>query len=297
MIRSSRTAITLGLLSAAIAGIAVGQNNEGVFDNSGWCDDGRETWTRNGETWHRACEVRTLSFEPQGNAVRVDASLNGGISVRAGADEGITVHARIVAASREEGAAQDLLQEISVERIDGVFVSNGPELEGDEAWWSVSFRVEAPKYSDLDLKSFNGGITIDGIEGELKASTMNGGIEVRDCAGSIIASTVNGGVSAIDVVGAVAAESTNGGVSVALSEAPTEPVLARSTNGSVSLKLPAGTQGAFSVSTRIGNLSVDAPGNRHSETGGEVSFEIGEGGPSIEAATEHGQVSVQVAGQ
>jgi len=295
------TTWTVGALGATFAlglSAAIAQQgaNESAFDNSTWCDKGRSTWTRDGATWHRTCEIRTLTFEPEGRTLRVDGSRNGGVAVRAGADGSITLHVRVTAGAPELEHAEDIASRVEIERRDGVFVSSGPELDDEAGWWSASFRVEAPRYSDVELKTFNGGISIHGIEGELRATTMNGGISVEECVGPLSAETVNGGITLERTVGSMQAVSTNGGIQIRLDEAPdaAHAYSFETANGGVEIDMPAGDGASLNLATHIGPISVEVGAESKSQIGGTIRTDIGEGGPAIVALTTHGAIHVRL---
>lgn len=61
---------------------------------------------------------------------------------------------------------------------------------------SVSFEVRVPKGVKVGVWSVNGGVSVDGVSDEVRASTVNGSVEAISAGGPVQASTVNGSVHA-----------------------------------------------------------------------------------------------------
>src|SRR5205085_2697120 len=75
---------------------------------------------------------------------------------------------------------------------------NGNELSADgpsdEGRWFVYFFVRAPRGADLDLESENGPLSIDTVDGTIRAHAQNGPVPVKDSAGKIDVSAQHGRV-------------------------------------------------------------------------------------------------------
>jgi DUF4097 and DUF4098 domain-containing protein YvlB len=103
---------------------------------------------------------------------------------------------------------------------------------------AVSFEIEAPSRTNLNLTTVNGGeILVEGIDGEVHASNTNGGITLDRVSGSVVAGTTNGKVRAT-LAGATADRpmaftSLNGTVDVTLPAATKANLRLRSSNGEV----------------------------------------------------------------
>lgn len=99
----------------------------------------------------------------------------------------------------------------------------GPDSAGlgRREGWSVSFRINVPRQTDLSLSANNGGITIEGVAGNIEFNTRNGGVRLRDLAGWVHGRTTNGGLNVMlsgqrwDGNG-LDVETTNGGVNLAI---------------------------------------------------------------------------------
>ena len=61
--------------------------------------------------------------------------------------------------------------------------ASGPDRDRDRReWWSVSYRINVPRKSDLELTAHNGGITITGVNGGFRSDiplTIQGELSSR----------------------------------------------------------------------------------------------------------------------
>ena len=135
-----------------------------------------------------------------------------------------------------------------------------------------SLEVHVPAKSRLQIESFAGSITVEGVSGTVTAETVNGSITVSGQAREISAESVNG---AVQVSGA----STH--------------TKAESVNGSVNVR---GASGDLEASTVNGQLEVSGGSfqRAHLETvSGSLSFEGAlASGATLEAETVSGSVTI-----
>lgn len=105
----------------------------------------------------------------------------------------------------------------------------------------VQYRITVPRSTSLDdVKLGNGGLTICGVSGPVKASSVNGGIKAQSLEGRTELSTVNGPV-----------EADFGGTS------PAQPILLRSINGAIRLLLPQDAHASLSARNVSGGIESD----------------------------------------
>ena len=99
------------------------------------------------------------------------------------------------------------------------------------SWWgwrssgsgSVAYTLTVPRSARLEaISNVNGSIEIDGVRGQVKASTVNGALRAVGLAGSAELSSVNGALKAAFVslaqVQSVSARTVNGGVRIHLGQ-------------------------------------------------------------------------------
>jgi DUF4097 and DUF4098 domain-containing protein YvlB len=136
--------------------------------------------------------------------------------------------------------------------------------------------VRIPKGLNVTLKTQNGEVRLDNIEGpRIEAATTNGGISGRGVSGAVEASTVNGGIQ-MDlqaVTGETRMVTVNGGVILAVGPGVNANLEATVVNGGVAVQ-----DGL--------RLSEDERSRQR------VSGRIGSGGPRLVVQTTNGGVRV-----
>lgn len=209
--------------------------------------------------------------------LNVDAGRNGGIRV-AGWDRNETVvQAVIQTHARTAERARQIADGIHVQTSGGQIRAVGPERDrGAREWWSVSFRINAPRQTDLTLQASNGGLTVGDVSGNIQLETTNGGIHLTDVGGWVRGRTRNGGLSVAlsgqswDGTG-LDVETTNGGVSLAIPDGYSADLETRTTNGGFRSEIPLTLQGDLTP--------------RHG-----ISTRLGAGGPPLRVRTTNGGV-------
>lgn len=222
------------------------------------------------------CEVRESTL-PAG-PLAVDAGDNGGITVEAWDRNEIRVRAVVRGTARTEERARDIAAGVQVQTGGGRVSATGPDRDNRREWWSVSYRINVPRRSDLDLNANNGGITITGVSGNIKFDTTNGGVRLTDLAGHVNGSTRNGGLT-VNLGGSrwdgdgIDVETSNGGVTVAVPEGYNAQLETRTVNGGFRSDIPLTIQGE--LSSRRG-----------------ISAQLGSGGPTVRVRTTNGGLKI-----
>jgi hypothetical protein len=123
----------------------------------------------------------------------------------------------------------DLPRDMSVSEEGDVINVKGPVNGGP-------IVVTVPVNTSLQLKSVSGSIRVDGVHGEVDASTTNASVEVMNVSGTIVADTTNGSIRAsmdqVDPSKPISFSSVNGSIHVALPSTLKANVKLRTTNGS-----------------------------------------------------------------
>jgi DUF4097 and DUF4098 domain-containing protein YvlB len=233
------------------------------------CDGYRRDRDWGGEG--RYCEIRELELAALPR-LAVDAGRNGGIVVEAWDDASIRVEARVSVWNVSEEEARQLAAAIRVGESGGVV-----SAEGDtDRSWSVSYRIQAPRLTDLDLEAHNGGISVEGIEGVLRMRTQNGGLSLAALAGDVEASTANGGVH----------------VELAGSSWEGDGLDVETRNGGVKLEIPEEYSAELETGTVNGRIRVDFPITVQGSIGKEIRATLGSGGAPVRVRTTNGGVTV-----
>lgn len=258
-----------GALAACLLAAAAGAQQAEPRDA---CDEG--SWRGwGGRNTAHVCEVREMTVAA-GGKLTVDGGPNGGIAV-AGADRrDVLVRATVHAWAPDEAAARATLGEIVVE-TGAVIRAAGPTQRG-RIGWSVSYEITAPRATDLDLETLNGGISIADVRGNLDFDATNGGVRLEGVAGNVRGNTTNGGV---DVT--LTGDRWDG-----------EALDVSTTNGGVRLRVPERYSARLETRTINGVTNIDFPVTVQGRLGRELTTTLGNGGALVRAETTNGGVRV-----
>jgi DUF4097 and DUF4098 domain-containing protein YvlB len=219
--------------------------------------------------------VREATLPADRDVINVDASPNGGVHVESWDRNEILVRAKVQSHADTEGDARAIAEEIDVETSGRKISASGPRTGRGEGW-SVSFRVYVPRRSNLDLKSTNGGISIESVMGDIEFRTTNGGIHLSDLSGDVHGTTSNGGVT-IDLTG----DQWEG-----------EGLDVRTTNGGVKVHIPDGYSAQLETGTVNGGLNIDFPITVQGKINRKIEATLGDGGRLIRVMTTNGGVKI-----
>ncbi|MEE8573138.1 MAG: DUF4097 family beta strand repeat-containing protein [Gemmatimonadota bacterium] len=255
------------LVGSVLLSVGMADAQDRTIADGDWCD-GHDR--HDGES---VCEVREWTMGAPGD-LSVNARPNGGISVEAWDRGEMQVRAKVHAWADSDGRARELVDRIEV-KAGGSISADGPGTDDDEGW-SVSYRIMIPRDTDLDLASTNGGITIEGVRGELRFQTTNGGIHLEDIGGDVEGKTTNGGVHIV-----LTGDRWDGkGMEV------------RTTNGGVKMSIPSGYSAHLETGTVNGGINIGFPVTVQGKIDREVSVDLGSGGATIKATTKNGGVRI-----
>jgi hypothetical protein len=266
-------------MCAAWIGVAVFSAGAQLRDNS----EKQLTCQNNGYNSDsvRRCEVREQTVPGIGR-LNVDASRNGGVTVKGWLRHEVLVRARVEASAENEGAAANLVSRVSIDSNGGQVRASGPEpVDNSNSGWSVSYEIFVPQNTDLTLTARNGGIEIADVRGQIRFEGRNGGVHLKRLAGDVVGSTQNGGVEA-ELTGTMwegrqlEVTTKNGGVNVTMPASYSARIQAESERGGFQSDFPVSVQG-------------DVRPRR-------LEFNVGAGGPLIHVTTTNGRVSFNRAG-
>jgi DUF4097 and DUF4098 domain-containing protein YvlB len=220
-------------------------------------------------------EIREMTVRPTGS-LSVDSGRNGGITVTGENRSDVSVRACVRAWGDTDEAAKSIAGKIQI--------SNGSDIrtEGvsDNSNWSVSYEILVPRQTNLKLNTFNGGIIIKGVDGDIDFKATNGGVILGDLAGDVKGRTTNGGVI-VTLTGAswkgagLDVETTNGGVKLAMSE-------------NYSARIETGTvNGGFK--SDISQLNIDRTDRNRSA---RITTDLNGGGALIRVVTTNGGIKI-----
>ncbi len=113
---------------------------------------------------------------------------------------------------------------------------------------------------DARLRSSNGRISISDLKGALEANTSNGGIEIQQLDGSANLRTSNGAIRVDNVRGAFEALTSNAGIEARLTEIdPNRPIRVETSNGSINVTLEQMKGHELRASSSNGSITIRLP--------------------------------------
>jgi len=223
------------------------------------------------------CEMREQTVSSSG-MISVDASQNGGISIKGWDRNDVMVRAQVRTNAPTDDQAKDLARQINVQSAGPQVRAYGPPHDNERSW-SVSYEVFVPSRYSVNLETVNGGVSISDVTGNLEFKTVNGGLSLHHIGGYAHGHTTNGGVSIV-----LAGDRWDGqGLDVA------------TTNGGVSVKMPRNYSAQLEAQTSNGGINapdlVQTPSNQPGRPSNRISTGLGMGGPTLKVTTTNGGVS------
>jgi len=139
---------------------------------------------------------------------------------------------------------------------------------------SVDYRITVPRGANLqDIKLTNGGLSLSGLAGSVKASAINGSITALKLRGQVDLSTINGGV-----------------VASFQSVSRAKPISLASVNGPIRLTIPAAAGPAVVASNLSGGIASDV--GRVFRTGQGERLVVKGAGVQIHLRNVNGGISI-----
>lgn len=141
---------------------------------------------------------------------------------------------------------------------------------------SVEYRITVPRSTRLDqIRLINGGLSIDGVSGAVKASSVNGGIKAQRMGGQVELSTVNGPLEAdFNQI------------------TRTKPISLTSVNGAIRLSIPSSAGASLSAHNRSGGINTEFGRAARESDGHSLCTLINHGGASIRLDNVNGGISI-----
>jgi DUF4097 and DUF4098 domain-containing protein YvlB len=138
---------------------------------------------------------------------------------------------------------------------------------------AVDFRLEVPEGVHLEVSTVNGEVEVDGLSGDVRATTVNGSVDLST-SGEAEAQTVNGGIHArigsTRWTGGLTFGTVNGSVVVTLPEGVNADINASTVNGDISSDFAVSVTGRISARRIRGVIGKSG--------GGQISLSTVNGG-------------------
>lgn len=211
-------------------------------------------------------------------------NINGGVQIKVWDRAALQLDA-IKKAYRKDRLDEAKIEVTSTEeniRIKTEYPSRNQTFRSGEGRYNnpaiVEYILTVPRKAMLEtIELVNGSLDIDGVEGDVKASSINGKVVARGLMGEAKLSTINGQLHAIFVK---------------LDDA--KPISLNSVNGGVNLIIPSDANAAIRASTVHGGISNDFGLQvRHGDyVGHNLDGQIGNGGPRIKLENVNGSIRI-----
>lgn len=254
-----------------------------------------------------------MHAQPSGEAIAIPLSdparpatvtvdmITGSITVRGADRKDVLLTSRARGGDRERnrpgGSAAGMQRLSQIGGFEATENNNRIAIESSSPNRAVDIEVQVPRRTNLKLHTINdGGIVIDGVEGEIEAENTNGPITLTGVAGSVVANTLNGALKAtvtrLTADKAMAFTSFNGSVDVTLPATTKANLKMRSDNGEIYTDFDVQLRAAPpAVQTRQGGRGTRI------EVNSSIYGAINGGGPEFELRTFNGNIYVRKASQ
>jgi DUF4097 and DUF4098 domain-containing protein YvlB len=217
------------------------------------------------------CEMREQTV-PAAGMISVDASQNGGISIKGWDRADVLVRSQIRAYAPTDDQAKALASQVTVQTTGPQVRAFGPSHDSDHSW-SVNYEIFVPSHFSGTLETVNGGVSISDVNGNLEFKTVNGGLSLHNVGGYVHGRTTNGGVSVV-----LSGDHWDGqGMDVT------------TTNGGVTLKVPHNYSAQLEARTNNGHIR---PADLPEVEKNHISTALGSGGAMLKITTTNGGVSL-----
>jgi hypothetical protein len=252
-----------------------------------------------------ATATKTISedFKTSASPKIVIDTFNGPIDVSRGPDGAVAVDVSKRASGFDQAAAEAALDNIQVSMIqkDNSITITCRRQESGPGNFGAAVVIAVPAAAELDLRTSNGSVICEDVEGRMKARSSNGKLEIVGGKGPIELVTSNGSIE-IEATGAVVdARTSNGRIEFRGSLADAKHRF-KSSNGRIELVLPDESEFHFSGDTSNSRIHCDFPietsGGRQRRN--ELDGIVGKNPRpkcSIEADTSNGSIALRKASQ
>jgi hypothetical protein len=221
------------------------------------------------------CETRDLTLAPPvaGQTLTIDGRRNGGITVHGWDGLDVRVRARVQSWAKSEAAAQQQVKAVKISTAGNLLKA---ENSSDDNW-AVNYEVFVPRKTALALNTYNGGISIEGVQAAVSFEAYNGGISLTDLGGDVRGTTKNGGVN----VTLTGKKWEGKGLDVT------------TTNGGISWLIPESYSAQLKTQTQHGGLNTAYPMTVTGKIGRSLDTKLGEGGALVSVTTTNGGISLK----
>ena len=158
---------------------------------------------------------------------------------------------------------------------------------------SVQYELWVPKGTELDLKTSNGKIQVEGDAAAVRAASSNGSIHIGEARGAVKASTSNGSIAIDAARGNIRAETSNGSIRAKLVEHDGQDLFLRTSNGSIKLWAAGDLSADVEAHCSNGSVTTDFPVSVSGRMAkNHLKGEINGGGAQMVLKTSNGSIHI-----
>lgn len=156
--------------------------------------------------------------------------------------------------------------------------------------WGARFLVKIPRRAVVDLirtsngqihvidaagpsrlRSSNGAIRVEALQGGVDAQTSNGMVELVDVTGDTVVRTSNGRIRADHLQGSLQANTSNGAIAASLSGKASRPLRLQTSNGGVDATLQQNFDNDVRIRTSNGHITLRLPAEANARVQAQTS--------------------------
>lgn len=210
----------------------------------------------------RAGKQQEWTFDAAGIATIDARTVNGSVSIKSADGDRIFVRAwKAVHGHRDARESFDREVEVRAEQAGDVLrvFADHPRPPGGVSL-AVHYEIETPRAMSVRLRTVNGKISVQGIDGAIDAESVNGVVAIEGDTGPVKAQTVNGKIRAEigRLVNAATFHTTNGAIDLDVDQCAASAT-ARTNNGAVRMTLGSDFSGQIDAKTNNGRVRCDFP--------------------------------------
>lgn len=127
-----------------------------------------------------------------GDLLEFDLDAGGSINITTWSSDAVAVSASV------SGRDADIVAVRIEETSDGVLVTSDYSESRRSTSSDIDFDVRVPRFFNVKIKSNGGGVSIDGLEGEVRGKTMGGSLTLKNLRGTLKLTTMGGPVTLTD---------------------------------------------------------------------------------------------------
>jgi len=240
---------------------------------------------------------KTFAVQPGGNLTAV--TQGGDIKIQTSPSPQVQIQVKQVFRASTEQEVDEILEKLSLkleQSGNDVTVESKFERHSPRTWFgnwppvSVSFVITVPESYNLTLNTSGGDISVDSLNGNVRARTSGGNLGFARIEGDLDASTSGGNITLNEGTARAKLRTSGGNITVDRAGGPTE---VSTSGGDISLR---SVEHLISASTSGGDVRAKITGPISQDTalstsGGNVVVEIAPGtGFHLDASTSGGDV-------